>query len=105
MEIGLFQLENLFFSRNLFLLLDLRPEGEELPTPDSLKNSFKHAQRVRPTEVEAHLQKIGHKKDQPVVLVCEDGKSSRQAAKELEQSGYTNVCVVADGVVGLLAEI
>jgi len=103
MEIGLFQLENLLYSRNMFLLIDLRPPG--LSTPEALLGPLKSTQRLAPGQVEEFLETSRHLKERPLVLLCEDGTHSRRLAGKLEQKGYSNVCVVADGVVGLLSEV
>jgi rhodanese-related sulfurtransferase len=103
LEIGLFQLENLTFSRNIFVFLDLRPAGAE--TPEKLATQLKSAKRIAPGDVEKHLAEIQHNKEQPLVLICADGKTSQKVFERLERAGYNNVCVVAGGVTGLLSEV
>jgi rhodanese-related sulfurtransferase len=39
-------------------------------------------------------------KDAPLILGCEKGKRAQQAATQLIQAGYTNVCIMPAGYAG-----
>ncbi len=103
MEIGLFQLENLLAIRNQFVFLDLR--REHLPPPPALKNVLQTAVPVKPESLKDYLVKEKIQHAQPVILVCEDGRTSREKARDLEAAGYSHIYTVAGGVVGLLSEL
>lgn len=103
MELGLFQLENLFANPNRFLFLDLRTHHETLPL--DLARLFEKAVAVAAGEVSAYLQKQNIAKEMPLILVCEEGRLSEKTAQALEASGYQQVYVVAGGVKGLLSEL
>ena len=104
MEIGLFQLENLLMSRTQFCFLDLR---ENLaPSMDPVLDAiFNKATPLKAGVVENHLTQNISAKDFPIVLICEDGKTSAKVAQKLEASGLTNVYVVARGAEGLRSEL
>lgn len=99
MELGLFQLENIFLSPSPFQFFDLRKDTQSLPAP--LDRLFKKAQVISLGE----LLKKNLPKEQPVVLVCEDGKTSQEAARQLEAAGHSQTYIVAGGVAGLLSEL
>lgn len=103
MEIGLFQLENLFLSPNRFLFFDLRSDLTPSHTP--IDSHLKKATALEPNDVEAHLQSQKTHLEFPVVLICADGKVSSAKARELEAAGYNNIYVVTGGLLGLLSEL
>jgi rhodanese-related sulfurtransferase len=102
-EIGLFQLENLIHSHIRFVLLDLRKQAE--PLPEALAAISARCMRLSVKNLEEYL--VGEKahKEAPVILLCENGKSSSAVASQLESAGYTNIYVVEGGVEGLLSEL
>jgi rhodanese-related sulfurtransferase len=103
MEIGLFQLENLFSNPNRFLFFDLRLKRDGLPK--ELEIYFQKATAVGAADLLSYLKQNAVAAEMPLVLVCEDGQSSTQAAELLESEGYLQTYVVAGGVTGLLSEL
>ncbi|MBX3020848.1 MAG: rhodanese-like domain-containing protein [Bdellovibrionales bacterium] len=103
MPIGLFQLENLSMTGARFAFFDLRVEAK--PVTPHIDRLLMKAEHVRVNEAEARLGKIVPDKSAPVVLLCENGKTSRDLAHRLESAGYANVYVVSGGVEGLLSEL
>lgn len=103
MEIGLFQLENLFSSPNRFLFLDLRVKREDLPK--ELEIYFQKAKAVAAADLLSYIKQNAVTAETPLVLVCENGQSSTRAAQLLEGEGYLQTYVVAGGVKGLLSEL
>jgi rhodanese-related sulfurtransferase len=104
MEIGLFQLENLFLTPTRFCFLDIRLKPVESAglVVDKLVSK---AQRVPPQAVLEHLVLNKVEMSFPLVLLCADGKTSAKVARKLESAGYGNVYVVTRGIVGLLSEL
>jgi rhodanese-related sulfurtransferase len=104
MEIGLFQLENLFLTRNQYCLLDLRDQtGVDLgPT---LRPILAQAVRLKSELVLSYVTESQMAKEFPIILICEKGRQSQKAATQLEAKGYKNVYVVAGGTEGLLSEL
>jgi rhodanese-related sulfurtransferase len=43
-------------------------------------------------------------KDTPLIVGCEKGKRAQQAVEQLQQAGYTNVCIMPDGHPGWRAQ-
>jgi rhodanese-related sulfurtransferase len=103
MEIGLFQLENLFLSRTQFCFLDLRPMRE--PLEPSLDALLAKATPVAPEKVEEYLRAAGIAKSFPVVLVCDHGEVSTKLTRKLEAAGHDNIYIVARGAGGLASEL
>lgn len=103
MEIQLFQLENLFASPNRFLFFDLRVQRSSLP--EELDRIFVKAVPKSASDLLADLKAQNAPLEYPIVLVCDDGELSQRLARSLEESGYTNVYVIAGGVIGLLSEL
>jgi rhodanese-related sulfurtransferase len=101
MEIGLFQLENLCSTPSRFQFFDLR--ANPVPVHKHIDILLKKATAERPAHLPAHLKAAD--KAAPVVLVCENGKTSEACARDLEAAGFTNVYVIAGGVEGLLSEL
>ena len=104
MEIGLFQLENLFVSHARFCFLDLRssPPAEVHPGLDKILTS---AEKVADRKLEDHLTTQNVDKNTPVVLLCENGRVSSAAAGRLEKKGFCNIYVIEGGIQGLLSEL
>lgn len=106
MELGLFQLENLFLNPNRFIFFDLRVEEmRTIAVPHEVQVLLKRAETMAQDEVAGALKARALPPEFPVVLVCANGKCSRELADDLERAGYKNVYVVAGGVAGLLLEI
>ncbi len=104
MEIGWFQLENLFLSRNLFYsVLDLRKDPR--PTGRAhLDDLFLKAVKLGKEDPGTYLQKEKLSGIHPVILLCENGRRSEKAARQLEKLGFTQVYVLEGGEAGLLSE-
>lgn len=98
MELGLFQVENLAGAPALYLFFDIRSRRE----PSAVDSLLRRAVVASPAEVEAQLKAVP--KSAPVLLLDEDGRTSREFARRLEGQGFEQVYVVAGGVEGLLAE-
>ncbi len=92
-KIGEFQFENLLKNPIAFLLLDLRPSD--------IKPNISKAQKVSFDLVLEFVKTHSHEKDQPIVLVCETGTQSEEAAKLLSVEGYINVVVLEGGTRSL----
>lgn len=45
-----------------------------------------------------------HKKDNPVVLVCQNGSVSKQAGLKLKKLGYTKNYIIQNGIMGWKAQ-
>lgn len=103
MDIGLFQLENLFLNPNRFLFFDLREEMASVPP--NLDRVLKNAVSLKADAVPTYLAEKQIDKAYPLVLVCAAGKTSTTVADDLTHKGYVNVYVVAGGVAGLLSEL
>ena len=94
MEIGWFQLENLFLSRNLFFtLLDLRADPKLTGEAD-FDHVLKTAHKLKAEDIENQLAKLAVPKQYPIVLICEDGRRSKKAAQRLEKQGYAQVYIL-----------
>lgn len=102
--IGLFQLENLMISRSPFLFIDLR-ESQEQMLPEPLAGYLRAAKLARMNEILKFVEGLKISKHQPILLICENGKLAEKAARDLEVTGYSNVYIVAGGVLGLLSEL
>lgn len=100
MRIGQYQLENLQKNNVTFLYFDLRaPENRD-------ERSIKHfllrgSQPVAPERVLEAVQASGVDANAPIVLICENGTKSVEAARVLEQNSYINVFIVLGGTASL----
>ncbi len=103
MEIGLFQLENLFLSPSQFFFFDLRTEKR--PIAPNLDQYLSRATAMEAPELAGHLKAQNTPLEYPILLLCQDGGTSAEIARELEAAGYTNIYVVTGGVTGLLSEL
>lgn len=104
MEIGLFQLENLFYTHTRFCFLDLRVKTEP-STHSALENILARSEKVAANRVESYLSDAKIPKEAPIVLICENGRQSAAVTQKLETVGYANVYVVEGGVEALLREL
>jgi hypothetical protein len=52
-----------------------------------------------------HLEQLGVRPEQPLILVSESGRSAEPWQDRLENAGWTNVFVLEDGIVGLRADL
>lgn len=103
MEIGLFQLENLFHNPSRFFFFDLR--SERRPVAETVDPLLARAMPIEPADLHDHLKAQNTPLEFPILLVCEDGRTSAEKARELEAAGFGNIYVVTGGVTGLLSEL
>ena len=103
MELGLFQLENLVGTRTPFCFLALEPFNETLPT--EIQVLVQKATQVQSANVEAYLREQRTPAGAPIVLLCKDGRASKELAAILERAGFQNIYTVARGIAGLLSEV
>ncbi len=102
--IGAFQFDNLILNRIPFLLLNF---GTDLSKIYSGVFDLHLQNHVLQTNSENFLNDIKTKNLPPhfaIVVICENGKVSSQAAKQLEQNGFSNVYCVRGGRKELLTE-
>lgn len=92
-KIGEYQLTNLLTNPIQFMLLDLRVENKD--------PFFRKSQMVTMETIKDYVVHNASSKDQAIVIVCEDGKSSLVAAEIIAAEGYINVVVVEGGVAQL----
>lgn len=43
-------------------------------------------------------------KAQPIIVACDNGRTSREAAENLNQSGFNNVVMLKEGIAGWIGE-
>ncbi|MGE0526607.1 MAG: rhodanese-like domain-containing protein [Bdellovibrionales bacterium] len=103
MEIGLFQLENLFLVPSRWVFIDIRESHG--PVEPQVESLLRKATPLSRREVRVHLERCGADREAPIVIVCETGASSAEVARELERAGFNQVYIVAGGVAGLLSEL
>ncbi len=101
--IDLWQLKNLLENRVPFVFFDTREVKR-----DTLSQAELLLQSAKPIEMKKVLLELKEErqtKEQPIVLLCEDGRDSTEIAKNLYKNGYLNVCVIEGGYRGLVEEI
>ncbi len=100
-SVSWFQIENLLINRIYFLFIDMSlNEG-----PGELPPELRELRRVIPAErVVEEVQTLISSPDQPVILLCEDGKRSGPVAETLGALGLTNVFIVSGGAQDLINE-
>lgn len=94
-KIGEFQLTNLLTNPIQFLMLDLRSENK---TPYIRKSQLVTLENIK--DVVSHS---GITKEQAIVIVCQDGVASTQAAETISELGYINVVILEGGTKTLSA--
>lgn len=103
MTLGLYQLENLVMARPSFRFLDVRMHPQIVSIP-RVQAILATATVVSKTQVVDHLKNVKCGSDDPVVLLCEDGRLSHTVANELDSSGFKQIYLVEGGLDGLLRE-
>jgi DHA1 family tetracycline resistance protein-like MFS transporter len=93
MKIGSYQFNNLITNPVNFLLLDLRAENKNPTLAKSQKTNLEEIKKV----VSERLPE----KDSAIVIICENGKKSEQAAMILSSEGYINVVILDGGTQSL----
>lgn len=101
--LGLYQLESLIHARPQFRFFDVRVRPQILSLPQ-VQAVMSHAVPVASQELPSYLTNHKIVKDEPIILVCEDGRLSRSLATKLYQDGYHQIYVVDGGVDALLSE-
>jgi rhodanese-related sulfurtransferase len=101
--IGLYQLENLLIARPTFHFLDVRLQPRAVSAP-RIQNILAQAAVVTSTQVLTYLRNLESRVDDPIVLLCEDGRLSHTIAMQLEEAGFRQVYIVEGGLDGLLRE-
>lgn len=103
-HIELFQLEGLIRNQIPFLLLDLR--SKTLPTASKkLEGLLINGEKTDIANAENFLIDKNIAQEHPVVLICDNGKSSKKLAKSLRKKGRVNVYVVNGGAKVLEKEL
>jgi rhodanese-related sulfurtransferase len=103
MTLGLYQLENLISARPLFHFLDLRV-SPQVVAEVRVQSILAQARVVRANDLLNYLQSLNARKDEPIVLLCEDARLSNSAAVELDQAGFQQIYIVEGGLDGLLRD-
>ncbi len=108
LPIGFFQFDNLIKNRVPFLLVrtDVQIESaygvmEKL----HLRNYSLVMQVMNLQNAKSAIEERKARKEDPDVVMCEDGKQSQQVAQALTTEGYLNVYFVVGGWQMLQAEI
>lgn len=101
-EIGWFQIENLLLNQMKFTLFDLSSESRRPVEP---KAFWAQALKVLPHQVLVAAQNQLQSPEQPLLLLCLDGKTSSRAALELTKAGYRNLFVIEGGYQKLLSDL
>jgi rhodanese-related sulfurtransferase len=100
MQIGEYQLGNLQRNKVTFLFLDLRSE-EKRQIEGVGHWLLSDAIAVEPEAVLAAVKEKNVANSHPIVLVCETGSKSMDAAQVLDQNSYMNVFVIMGGTKDL----
>ena len=96
MFIGGFQLFNIVENDVPCKILDLCQEERELN--DRLVSVLSRKTLIEFKDVNNHLNSTVQDKAYPVLLICEDGLASTEAADSLVKDGYLNVYVIEGGL-------
>jgi len=102
-QIGLYQLENLLIARPAFRFLDVRLQPRPTSVP-RVQNVLSHATVVSSHQVVNFLRNADCRADEPIVLLCEDGRLSQSVATSLEAAGFQQIYVIENGLDGLIRE-
>jgi rhodanese-related sulfurtransferase len=101
--LGLFQLESLIQARPSFSFFDIRIRPQIVGIPQ-VQAVLDQAQVARRELLLTNLKNQKARKEDPIILLCEDGRLSLSAAEELEREGFSQVYVVDGGLDALLRE-
>lgn len=102
-QLGLYQLENLLIARPTFRFLDVRLQPRSVSIP-RVQTILSHATVVSSSQALSHLKNTDCRADDPIVLLCEDGRLSYSVARELEAAGFRQIYLTEGGLDGLLRE-
>lgn len=102
-QIGLYQLENLLIARPSFRFLDVRLQPRPTSVP-RVQNILAHATIVSSHQALNFLRNNDCRADEPIVLLCEDGRLSQSVATSLEAAGFQQIYITEGGLDGLIRE-
>ena len=108
LPIGYFQFDNLIKSRVPFLLIRPAIDIESaygVMEKMHLRNYSLMMEQMDYVQAEALVLERHARKEDPIVVICENGKSSKALAQEFVDHGYLNVYYVLDGWAGIQAEM
>lgn len=103
-KIGFYQFNNLIRNRIPFLLINL---GQEISSwYESIFKMHLEAQqrRIDGSEIDSLLQTEKTPKDFPILLLCQNGRTSTQVADKLKNQGYTNVYLIDGGIQQMMTD-
>jgi rhodanese-related sulfurtransferase len=103
LELGLFQLENLIHARSPFLFFNLSEHDVQASDP-KLASYLKTAIVIHPDRLLEHLKSQKVDPQYPIVVMCDDGVISREAATALGKKGFGQVYIIEGGYQGLVKE-
>lgn len=84
---------------NAALLIDVR-EAHELAN-----GMLKDAKHIPMNHIPARINELEAAKNSPIVLICRSGQRSMQVGQYLEQSGFTDVINLQNGMNGWASDV
>ena len=81
------------------LLIDVR-EAHELAN-----GMLKEAKHIPMNHIPARINELEAAKNSPIVLICRSGQRSMQVGQYLEQSGFTDVINLQNGMNGWATDV
>lgn len=102
-QLGLYQLENLFIARPSFRFLDVRLQPRPVSVP-RVQAILAHATVVPSSQVLTYLRNTKCGPDEPIVLLCEDGRLSSSVGMQLNEAGFKQIYLAENGLDGLIRE-
>lgn len=105
-EIGSYQIENLVMQRVPFTLLDLTNQTNLIKPFEHLNPYYLNFLKTQIAKTTVAEYKSTEKfqslvKEDPIVVICDNGIESKKIASELESAGYINVFYVQNGASSL----
>jgi rhodanese-related sulfurtransferase len=94
LEIDLFQLQNIVQNQVPYLLFGVGPKNPMGIVKTGLLNRLEHYEGP---DLAAELESRNVEKDFPIIVVCENGETSLDVARKVEQRGFRNVYVLNGG--------
>ena len=84
------------------VLVDVRApqEWQQTGVPEGAVTETIHRDGGMPAFASALLARLGGDKSKPVALICARGNRSAYTRQYLEQTGFTNVSDVSEGMIG-----
>jgi len=108
LPIGYFQLDNLIRNRVPFFLLRTEMDVESafgVMEKLHIRNYSLILNPMNQEQAEAALKERQARKEDPVVVLCDNGRDSRQLAQALVDQGHINVYYVLGGWQSFLLEM